>query len=208
MTATTTVVASICPTKPISNTIPSMSSAGFSTTSVETPTYSSQPPVSPTRDVSSFSGLPEDGAHMAESSVLTTSSLPVTTLSRYNTSMDSRRTGSGVGSSQSLFLMAGTLSNNVLSTSRVNVSTLRSLATGLSSKNSSSLLSMRKPTPIATKRPTGSLHVASVSHFGRKDQATGGRDDGQCESDHMIPSNGLPKELTYLARVTGSSRHW
>ena len=199
--ATTTVVATICPTKPISNTMPSVSSIGISTASVETLTYSTHPATSPIHDVSLFSGLPEDGAHMAESSILTLPSLPVTSLSQYNTS------GSGIGSFQSSFPVAGTLSINVLSTSGMNASTLRSLPTGFSSKKSSGLLPMRKPSPIATERPTDPLRIASMSHSGQRNHATGGVDDGQCESDHIPPSNDPPKELTHLARVTGSPRY-
>ena len=204
--ATTTVVASICPTKPISNTILSVSSIGVSDTSVETPTYTSQPAVSPIHDISLFSGLPEDGAHVAESSILTLSSPPVTSLSRYNKTIDSERTRSGVSSSPSSILMTATPSKNVLFLYRTNASTLRSLATRVSSKNSSSLFHIRKPTPTTTKRPTGPLHVASVSHTGQRNHATGGRNYGHHKSDHIVPSNGPPKELTSLARVTGS-RH-
>ena len=199
--ATTTVVATICPTKPISNTIPSASSIGVSTASVETLTYSTHPTASPIYDVSLSSGLSENGAHMAESSILTLSSLPVTSVSPYNTS------GSRVDPFQSLFPMAVTLSNNVLSTSGKNASTLRSLATGFSSNKSSGLLPMRKPTPVATERPTAHLRIASMSHSGQRNHATWGVDDAQCESDHILPSNSPPTELTYLARVTGSPRY-
>ena len=199
--ATTTVVASLCPTKPTSNTIPSKSSTGALTASVETLTYSTHPAASPIYDVSLSSGIPEDGAHMAKSSILTPLSLPVTSLSQYNTS------GSGVGSFQSSFSMAVTLSNNVLSTSGMKVSTLRSLATGSSNKKSSGILPMRNPTSIATERPTGPLHIASMSHSGRRNHATGGVEDARCESDHILASNGPPKELTHLARVTGSPKY-
>lgn len=206
ITVTTTVISSTCPTKLISNTIPSVSSIGASHTDVKTPTYSSQPTVSPVHEISLFSRLPADGAHMAESSILTLSSPPVATWSQYNKSMNSERTGSGVGSSPSSFPIAVTSSNNVLSLSRMNASTLRSLATSVSSKSSSSFFPPRNPTQIVTGRPAGPLHVASVSHSGQRTHTTGVRNDGHYKSDHLVPSHGPPKELTSLARVTGS-RH-
>lgn len=204
ITVTTTAVASICPTEPISNTVPLVSSTGVSNTSVKTPTYSSQPTISPIYDLSSFSGLPQDGAHMAESSI---SSLPVMSLSQYNTTIDNELIGNGADSSQSSFPMAVIPSSNVLSTSKMNTSTLRNLATGFSSKNSGGLLPMRKPTPFTTERPTGPLRAASISHFTWRRHATVGHDDAQQGSDRILPSHGPPEELSYLARVTGSPRH-
>ena len=99
ITATTTVAASCCPTRMVQNTLQSVPSIRVhSTSTVETPTYSSPPVFSSQLSTHSFTRLSERRGHITHTSVLAHSRLPETVISHYGTFSHNRLPGSGAES--------------------------------------------------------------------------------------------------------------
>ena len=208
VTVTATVIASNCPTKAVSNTFQSAPSTGVSRTSaVATPAFSKLPAASLGYNLSLFSGLPEDGAHIVESSTSTLSSLSVMNVSRYATSIHSELPGRGGNSSQSPAPVSLTRSIGLFSNSSRKASRFGSAMTGVSNTRTSGLPPTSRPIPMTAAGSSGPLRVASMSHFVGVNNATRGCDDANCKSDHNYSSNGPPIEFTYLARVTWTPKH-
>ena len=185
ITATATVLASSCPTTTDRNIDQSVPLTREHTTStVGGLTDSNSPAVSPHLRMHSCGGLPESGPHVAHAS------------------SHNRIHGSGAVSSQSPSSLLVKRLNKMLSplsVSDMEVSSLSSLAAGISHKGSSTFLSRNKTKPVANVRPTEPTRIASTSHSDRGNIAIRRPAGDECEADQTL----LPRDL---AKVAGTRK--
>lgn len=202
VTATATVVASHCPTTTVLDVIQSAPSTKISVTSaVETSTHSSLPRASSGYNISLTGRLPNDRAHVVETSISTLSSLLVAMSSRYNGSIHSKLRGSGQVYFQSSPPISATGPNVTHSTSRTGASTLKSLITGDSDQNASGLLPMSR---LVTALHTGLSDIPSGSYSDRSKIVVRGCDDAPWGSDHRHCPSGRPIEIKYPEGLTAT----
>lgn len=209
ITTTATVIASNCPNIATVNSNTSLSpvSTRFYNSSTVMMLIPSSPTVVTPSDHGppSFSGLPENGTRIPQTTLSTPSSLLVVTSSGYGTSSFSGLRGSGAFSSSSSFSTLVTRSSKFLSSISVyktEASSVSGVDPGVSGKNPSSLVLMSKLIPVAKVRNTDPTLATSMSQFNRRNLAVGGLGVAHPGLDYTLSSIGPSVDTISLVKVT------